>query len=112
LLLFALYWLVELYIRLYRAYTPFGKDISFGNMESNKETLFRYLIISTVSMWIFYTIQCTKHMYQNYLTKYRVFNSVILLIAALSIINSVYAFTLSQSMNKTMHTIVVPPPIK
>jgi hypothetical protein len=107
LLLFALYWLVAVYIRLYMAYIPYGKDMTFGNMESTKESLFRYLITGTVFMWVFYIIQNTKQLYQAAMSKYRILNSFVLILAVLSIMNSVSAFTLSSRLNDKLHTIVV-----
>ena len=44
LLTLAFGWFLPVYIRLYQAYIPKEMNMTFGNMEPYKETLFKYLI--------------------------------------------------------------------
>jgi hypothetical protein len=110
-LLFAFYWICTVFVRLYQAYIPFGKDMTFGNMEPNKTVLYKYLILSTVFIWLFYIINGTKSWFQSFMNKNKIMNSFVLIVFALSVYSSVTAFTTSRYIYDTIHTIVIPPPV-
>ena len=110
LLSLAFYWLLPVYIKIYQAYIPLEKDMTFGEMETSKETLFFYLIGSTVLLWLFYIVQNIKNwsLIQNFMTKHRVVNSFVIALATFLITTSVYSLQLSRYISNNMHTILTP----
>jgi len=110
LLSLAFAWLLPVYIKIYQAYIPLEKDMTFGEMEISKESLIRWLIVGTVLLWMFYIIQNIKNWsnIQNFMTKHRVVNSFVVAIATFLITSSVYSLQLSRYISKNIHTILTP----
>uniref|UniRef100_A0A6C0IC16 Uncharacterized protein n=1 Tax=viral metagenome TaxID=1070528 RepID=A0A6C0IC16_9ZZZZ len=110
LLSLAFTWLLPVYIKIYQAYIPLEKDMTFGEMETFKESLIRWLIGSTVLLWLFYIVQNIKNwsLIQNFMTKHRVVNSFIIALATFLITSSVYSLQLSRYISKNIHTILTP----
>ena len=103
-------WLLPVYIKIYQAYIPLEKDMTFGEMETSKESLFFYLIVSTVLLWLFYIVQNIKNwsLVQNFMTKHRVVNSFVIVLATFLITTSVYSLQLSRYISKNIQTILRP----
>jgi hypothetical protein len=110
LLSLAFTWLLPVYIKIYQAYIPLEKDMTFGEMETFKESLIRWLIGSTVLLWLFYIVQNIKNwsLIQNFMTKHRVVNSFVIALATFLITSSVYSLQLSRYISKNIHTILTP----
>ena len=84
--------------------------MTFGEMETSKESLFFYLIVSTVLLWLFYIVQNIKNwsLVQNFMTKHRVVNSFVIVLATFLITTSVYSLQLSRYISKNIQTILRP----
>ena len=108
LLSLAFAWLLPVYIKIYQAYIPQEKDMTFGEMETFKESLIRWLIGSTVLLWLFYIVQNIKNwsFIRNFMTKHRVVNSFVIALATFLITSSVYSLQLSRYISKNIHTII------
>jgi hypothetical protein len=110
LLSLAFVWLLPVYIKIYQKFIPLEKNMTFGEMETSKESLLFYLIGSTVLLWIFYIIQNIKNwsLVQNFMTKHRVVNSFVIALATFLITTSVYSLQLSRYISDNTRTILTP----
>jgi hypothetical protein len=110
LLSLAFAWLLPVYIKIYQKFIPLEKNMTFGDMETSKESLLFYLIGSTVLLWIFYIIQNIKNwsLVQNFMTKHRVVNSFVIALATFLITTSVYSLQLSRYISDNTRTILTP----